>query len=266
MGNSAVVEAKRLQYPINDFAQTHSLLMLASEQAMGFRQRQNSSLEGLNHFLVRRTVQAIAVQTLHGGECVLRAVIQFSQQKPKVLFFLLVFGHIHKRGEVLDYITAFIENRADEDGGPKTAAVLAAKTNLKIELGFACESRFDLRQRRRFGRRSKQKVEALAEDLLPAITSQGQKAVIGKNERVAGFLGVHEHHRHARRFSGDDERPKVFPEALDLGFSCFLLGGFILIGRHDGYPVSACRCKIAPCRASASKPIQVYITGDQRST
>ena len=54
---------------------------------------------------------------------------------------------------------------------------------------------------------------------------------------MAGFLRVHEHHRHSCRFSGDDERAKDFPKALDLCFSELLLFGLFSIfgirGRID---------------------------------
>jgi hypothetical protein len=63
------------------------------------------------------------------------------------------------------------------------------------------------------------------------------QAVIGKNERVVGFLGVRKHHRHACRFSGDDERAKVFPKALDVEFGGFLFSGFILFAWHDRHPI-----------------------------
>lgn len=42
---------------------------------------------------------------------------------------------------------------------------------------------------------------------------------------MAGSLGVRKQHRHACRFGGDDERAKVHPKALDLGFGAFLLFG-----------------------------------------
>ena len=68
--------------------------------------------------------------------------------------------------------------------------------------------------------------------------------IIGKNERVVGFLGVREHHRYACRFGGDDERSKVFPKALDFGFGRFLFLRFILLARHDrtlaGKPMLNC--------------------------
>ena len=49
---------------------------------------------------------------------------------------------------------------------------------------------------------------------------------------MAWFLCVREHHRHSCRFSSDDERAKVFPKALDFGFSDFLLFGLVCYFRH----------------------------------
>jgi hypothetical protein len=49
---------------------------------------------------------------------------------------------------------------------------------------------------------------------------------------MAGFLRVREHHRHARRFSGDDERPKILAKALDSGFGDFLFFRLVFYFRH----------------------------------
>ena len=71
-----------------------------------------------------------------------------------------------------------------------------------------------------------QEIEALAEHLFPVVSGQREKAVIGKNDRIVGFLCVRKHHRHSCRLSGDDERAKVLPKALDFGFGDFLLFRF----------------------------------------
>src|SRR5450432_2047298 len=119
--------------------------MLASQQAVGPRQRQNSSLEGIDYFLVRGTAQGLPGDRLHGGERILRAVVQLVQQKPEAISLLLVLGEIHERGEMLRNIAGLVPNRADEDGSPKRVAILAAETNFKIAFGTARVGGFDLR-------------------------------------------------------------------------------------------------------------------------
>jgi hypothetical protein len=59
---------------------------------------------------------------------------------------------------------------------------------------------------------------------------------------MVGFFGVCEYHCHARRFSGDDERTKIFPKALDFGFGGRLFLGFGLFARHVGRPIGPYRC------------------------
>src|SRR6202011_2347297 len=65
-----------------------------------------------------------------------------------------------------------------------------------------------------------------------------EKAVIGKNDRIVGFLSVRKYHRHPCRFSGDDKRAKVFPKALNFGLGGFLRPRFVLFIRHDCHLLS----------------------------
>jgi hypothetical protein len=76
-------------------------------------------------------------------------------------------GEVYERGEML---TRLIPNRADKDGGPEHAAVLAPKTNFKIAFSFAREGDLGFRQRLRIGRTRHQEVEALAEYLLAIVS------------------------------------------------------------------------------------------------
>jgi hypothetical protein len=76
-------------------------------------------------------VLAQAWNILGGGERILRAVVQFVQQRPEALSLLLVLGEIHERGELLHDIAGLIPNRADEDGGPERAAVVTAETDFQ---------------------------------------------------------------------------------------------------------------------------------------
>jgi hypothetical protein len=79
-------------------------------------------------------------------------MVEFVQQKSELVFLLLMLSEIYERGEMLHDITGLIPDRADEDGGPKHAAILAPKINLKIAFSFACERDLGLRQRLRIGR------------------------------------------------------------------------------------------------------------------
>src|ERR1700681_3340771 len=90
----------------------------------------------------------------------------------------------------------------------------------------------NLRQRSSIGAMGHQEIEALAKDLFAAVSGEGEKAVIGKNYRMSACLCVRKHHRHSCRFTGDDERPEVFPKALDLGFSDLLLVRLACYFRH----------------------------------
>jgi hypothetical protein len=78
-------------------------------------------------------------------------VVQLVQEKSEAVFLLLMLGNIHERGEMLDSISALILNRADEDGGPEQAAILAAVTDFRMAIGAALERGFDCRQRLRKG-------------------------------------------------------------------------------------------------------------------
>src|ERR1700731_1477650 len=59
---------------------------------------------------------------------------------------------------------------------------------------------------------------------------------------MVGFFCVREYHCHACRLRGDDERAKVFPKALDLGFGGLLLRGFSPFAQHTERPICASRC------------------------
>ena len=72
----------------------------------------------------------------------------------------------------------------------------------------------------------------MAEHLFPAVSCQGKKAVVGKDDRIVEFRCIRKHHRHSRGFGGDDERAKVFPEAVNLGFGDVLLVGLVCNLRH----------------------------------
>jgi hypothetical protein len=52
-------------------------------------------------------------------------MVEFVQQKSEAVFLLLMLSEIYERGEMLHDITGLIPDRADEDGGPKHAAILA---------------------------------------------------------------------------------------------------------------------------------------------
>jgi hypothetical protein len=97
-------------------------------------------------------------------------MVQFAQQKPETVFLLLVLAEIHKRGKVLHHVTRLIQNRANKEGGPEHAAILATETNFKFVFGAARKRGFDLRKRPRIDGAPHQKIEALTEHLLPVIS------------------------------------------------------------------------------------------------
>jgi hypothetical protein len=87
-------------------------------------------------------------------------------------------------------------------------------------------------QRLRIRAARHQEVEVLAGHLFPVMSGDREKAVISENYRIVGGLCVRNHHRHSYRFSGDDERTKVLPKALDFGFGNFLFFGLVHDFRH----------------------------------
>ena len=52
---------------------------------------------------------------------------------------LLVLGEINERGKMLNNITVLIPDRADEEGGPELAAILAAVKNLRAAVRATLE-------------------------------------------------------------------------------------------------------------------------------
>ena len=79
-----------------------------------------------------------------------------------------------------------IKNRADEDGGPKFAAILAVVADLRISVVAVVKRGVDLRRRGGIGAGSHHEMIAPAEHLLPVVSGQRQEAVIGVNDRIAG--------------------------------------------------------------------------------
>src|SRR5665213_2831906 len=83
---------------------------------------------------------------------------------------LLLLGEIDERGEMLHNLTALIQNRADENGGPEHAAILAAVANFRTVIGAALERGLDLRQRLWIGSARHQEIETVAEYLFPVVS------------------------------------------------------------------------------------------------
>ena len=158
-------------------------------------------------------------------------MVQLVDQHPGLSFLVFMFGEVDERGKILNNITALISNRADEEGGPKLAAILAVVTNFR-PVGRTLKLGFNLRQRLGIGGVRHNKVEALAEHLFPAVPGQGEKAVVGENYRIVELPGIGKHHRHARCFAGDHEGSEVFAKGLDFGLGKFLLFGLVSYFRH----------------------------------
>src|SRR5664280_1683228 len=137
---------------------------------------------------------------------------------------------------MLDDMTGLIANRADENGGPVRAAILAASPDFRVVVGAVFERRFEARQRVRIGVLRDQGVETLPQHLLLVISGESEKAVIGKNYWMVGFLCVCKNHRRPRCFSGDYKRTEVFPKVLDFLFRTLLIYGLILCFRHKVAP------------------------------
>ena len=114
-------------------------------------------------------------------------------------------------------------NRADEESGPELAATLAAAENSCPVAVRTFEFGLNSRQRLGIGAVRNQKIEDIAENLFTVVPGQGEKAVIGENDRIVGFLRIRKQHRHSGCISGNDERTEVLPKALDFGFGAFLL-------------------------------------------
>ena len=101
--------------------------------------------------------------------------------------------------------------------------------------GIGFEFDLDAFQRPGVGGVRHQEIEGLAKDLFPGVSGQGEEGVIGKNDRIAGFVCIGENHRHSCRLGGNHERAEVVVKALDLGFGILLLFGLGNYLRHIGY-------------------------------
>jgi hypothetical protein len=58
----------------------------------------------------------------------------------------------------------------------------------------------------------------LTQHLRPGVSGQGEKAVVGKNDRIVRPFRIGKHHGHAGGLSGNDERSLLVLEALNFGF------------------------------------------------
>ena len=74
-------------------------------------------------------------------------MVQFVDEHLRLRLFVFVSGQIDERDEVLDNAASLIAHRANEDGRPKLAAILAAVVNLGIYVGLSLERLFHLLQR-----------------------------------------------------------------------------------------------------------------------
>lgn len=128
-----------------------------------------------------------------------------------------------------DNVTTLIPNRADEDGGPELAAILTAIADFRSTLQIALRLDCILCQRFSIGGVRHQETEALTEHFLACVPGQRKKAVIGKNNRISGFLCVRKHHRRSRRFSGNNKRTKVLTKTLNRSFGILLFFGLVMI-------------------------------------
>src|SRR5665213_955189 len=133
---------------------------------------------------------------------------------------------------MLDNGSSFISNRADEEGGPKLAAVLSPIENFRSATGAAFEFGQNLCEGIGIVAMGHQKVEALAQNFLSVIPRQKEKGIIGKYYRVVGFFCVRKYHCHPRCLCGDHEWAKLFLKAFDFGFCILLLVVLAFYRRH----------------------------------
>ena len=211
------------------------------QQVMRPGERKQTRLDGVPDCLgVGISSQGLPDNRLHRCEGIFHAMIQLVDHHCGLGLLLLLLGEVHERGEMLHNITALVQDRADEDGGPEYAAILAAVADFRTVVGAAVERDLDLRQRLWISAARHEEIETVAEDLFAVVSGQRKKGVIGKNDRMAGFLCVREYHRHSCRFSGHHERAEVLPEALDFSFGNFLLFGFIRYFRHMAAQFGIC--------------------------
>lgn len=148
---------------------------------------------------------------------------------------LLVPREIDERGEILDDFSILVADRANKDDGPEIAAILAAILDFRAALGMRLKLALYLRERGGICAALHQEIEVLAEYLFPFVSGQGEKGVIGEDDRMAGFLRVREYHGHPCLIGGDDERAEFVPKALDIGFGGLLPFGLVdYFFRHTG--------------------------------
>src|SRR6185437_10952742 len=140
-------------------------------------------------------------------------MVQLVDEHLRPSFILLVFGQINKRSEILNDITARIANGTDEDSGPELASILASAENFGPVAGRTFEFGLNSRHRLGIGAERHQKNEAFAEHVFAAVSGQGEKAIVDKNDRIVWLRRIRKQHRHSGCFGGNDERAEVLPES-----------------------------------------------------
>ena len=81
---------------------------------------------------------------------------------------------------MLDKIATLVPDRADRNGGPEHAGILAAIADFQTTLGITLERRFDVRQRLSVGTAGHQEIEALSQHLFPEYPVSWRKASLAK--------------------------------------------------------------------------------------
>ena len=159
-------------------------------------------------------------------------MIELVDQHPGLRLLLLVSGEINERSKILDDIAALVPNRADEEGRPELAAVLAAIEDFRAAVRTALELGLDLRQRLASASCAIRKLKLWPRTSSRAYPVRREKASLAKMMGLPGsFASVN---TMAIRVvsAATTNGPRSFLKALDFGFGVLLLLGLAYCFRH----------------------------------
>ena len=214
---------ERRQDLVQDLPELHPVPVLGTEKAVGLGQGQDAPLQRVDRLTVDHALPGLADDRQHRRERVLRAVVEFAQEKPQTVLFLVVFAEVDERREILDGLAGLVPHGRNENRGPEDTAVVAAVAYFRIDVRTALECGVDLGDGFGVGALRHQEVDALSEHLVARISGQGQEGVVREGDRLAGLSRVREDHRHPGGFSRDHERSELPPEPFDLRFGLLLM-------------------------------------------
>ena len=124
---------------------------------------------------------------------------EFILQVERIEFVLLAVGGIELRGEEILHDPLRVRDRTDVEAVPEGCAVLLVVQDVDVDVLAGRNRLTDRSDRHGIGFGSLQEPAVPAIDLVPGITRQLQKGVVGEDDRIVGQVRVGHHNRHTGR-------------------------------------------------------------------